>query len=412
VHQAVTAQPSLAAARARVRAADARIPQARSARQPNVSYQEMFQIGNNPVYVFSSLLTQRQFTAADFAIDRLVRPDAVRNFQSMVSAEQVLWDAGAIQSGIRSAEIGKAMSQEEERAITMRTIAQVARAYHGITLAERNQALATEALAASQADGERARTLRDAGMATDADLLAVQVQIANLKQRLIQATAEVEVARAALNQSMGRPLDTGARLTTALTAAAAPDAPAALDRPELRLAGLARESAEAKQKQAHSGLLPQVFVRGAIEADRKDFLVNGGGNWMLMAGMRWNLFDGGRGKAAQLEARSLAESAAAEQRQARSGIELEIRQAQAHFRAATERMAVGESAVKQAEETLRIVRNRYSAGLSTITEVLRSQTALVEARTQQLAATYDQRMAAIQTQLAAGVLKEDSDVLR
>lgn len=412
VHEAVTAQPALAAARARVQAAASRIPQARSAWQPRVSYQEMFQLGNNPVYVFSSLLTQRRFTEANFAIDSLVRPDPVRNFQSVVSAEQVLWDAGGIKSGIRAAELGKSMSEEEERAVTMRTIAQVTRAYHGITLAEQNQALAQEALAAAEADGQRARTLRDAGMATEADVLAVEVHIAGLKQRLIRATADAEVARAALNQAMGRPLDAPVKLTTPLTPASPPAPDVKTDRPEIRMAGLAREVAGAKEKEARAGLLPQVFVRGAVEADRKDFVVNGGGNWTLMAGLRWNLFDGGRLKAAQSEARHLAESAAQEQKQAQSGVDLEVRQAQAQFKAAAERIAVSDSAVTQAEETLRIVRNRYSAGLSTITEVLRSQAALVEARTSRLAAIYDQRMAAIQIQLAAGNLKEESDVLR
>ena len=410
VHEAVARQPSLEAARARTKAAEARIPQARSAQRPHVQYQEMLQGGNNPVYVFSTLLTERQFTTADFAIDRLVRPDPVRNFQSTLSAEQTLWDAGATRNGIRAAELGVAMSAEEQRGVAMRTIANVARAYHAVTLADEQRKVAEEALQSAEADGERARTVRAAGMATDADVLAVDVHIAGLKERRIRASADAEVARAALNQAMGRPLDTAWALSTPLKPAL--PGTSAQERPEVKLAGLAREAASVKEKEARAGLWPQLFIRGALEADRRDFVTTGGGNWVLMGGLRWNLYDGGRSRAAQAEARSLAGSAAAEQRQAQSVVELELRQARAALRSAQERIAVNESSITMAEETLRIVRNRYSSGLSTVTEVLRAQTALTETKTRRLAAVYDQRMAAIQVELAAGILKEDSDVLR
>ncbi len=86
--------------------------------------------------------------------------------------------------------------------------------------------------------------------------------------------------------------------------------------------------------------------------------------------------------------------------------------AQSEFKAATERIAVGEASVSQAEESLRILRNRYQNGLANITELLRAQSALVEARTRRLAAVYDQRIAAIRIEQAAGLLNGDSNVLK
>ena len=41
---------------------------------------ETWQRGNQPVFVFGSLLNQRRFTAADFALDALNHPDAIDNF--------------------------------------------------------------------------------------------------------------------------------------------------------------------------------------------------------------------------------------------------------------------------------------------------------------------------------------------
>ena len=66
----------------------------------------------------------------------------------------------------------------------------------------------------------------------------------------------------------------------------------------------------------------------------------------------------------------------------------------------------------QAEESLRITQNRYEAGFNNVTDLLRTETALLEAQTRQLAAVHDQRIAAAALELAAGTLTADSEVLK
>jgi outer membrane protein TolC len=80
--------------------------------------------------------------------------------------------------------------------------------------------------------------------------------------------------------------------------------------------------------------------------------------------------------------------------------------------AAQERIEVATAAVAQAEESLRITKNRYEAGLATVTDLLRNETALMQAKTRRLAAVYDQRVAAASLELATGILSENSDVLK
>ena len=62
--------------------AESRIDQSRSGYLPRLQFSESLQRGNNPVFVFSSLLTQHQFSDANFAIGSLDRPDAMNNYQS------------------------------------------------------------------------------------------------------------------------------------------------------------------------------------------------------------------------------------------------------------------------------------------------------------------------------------------
>ena len=56
---------AIAGATAGARASEARITQARGGMLPKVNYSESFARSDNPVFVFSSLLTQHQFGAGE-----------------------------------------------------------------------------------------------------------------------------------------------------------------------------------------------------------------------------------------------------------------------------------------------------------------------------------------------------------
>lgn len=411
VKQALGRHPSLEAATARIQAAASRVGQARAGYLPRVQYMENFMRGNNPVYVFGSLLTQRQFTAANFDIARLNRPDALNNFQSMVTTEQLIYDFGGVKNGVKAAEFAQKMSEAEKRAAELNLVAHVARVYHGVTLAEQALHVAREALKTAEADLKRAQTVRDAGLATEADVLAVQVHVAAMREQEIRREADLKVARAALNEALGLPLETPHKLITPLTPAPPVDVSSPALRPEIEQIRFARQAADAQARSARSGYLPQIAFRATIEVDRQEFFNKGGGNWLIMGSVRWNLFDGNRTRQAVAEARATASVAKAAERQYTNALRLELTKALADFDAATERIAVTEAGVSQAEESLRIIRNRYSNGLATVTELLRAQTALLDARTRRLAAIHDQRLAAVEVERSAGRLNGDSNVL-
>jgi hypothetical protein len=64
--------------------------EARSGNLPKVNYSESWTRSNNPVFVFSSLLTQHQFGEQNFQVSPLNRPDFLNNFQSQLTADQSL----------------------------------------------------------------------------------------------------------------------------------------------------------------------------------------------------------------------------------------------------------------------------------------------------------------------------------
>jgi outer membrane protein TolC len=270
----------------------------------------------------------------------------------------------------------------------------------------------------AEADLARAEAIRAAGMSTDADVLSIRVHLAAMKEQQIRRRSDLDVARSALNEALGLPLSDPHDLNTPLTPAGFEDLPlesyekdSLKQRPEVRQARLAASLAETQGAAVRASLLPQVIAHAGFEADRQRFVTRGGANWLASVSLRWNVFNGFGDKARIEASRYGLDRAKAQQSQTESLIRLQVRRAWADLRAAEQRIEVAKAAVSMAEESLRITKNRYENGLSNVTDLLRTETALLEARNRHLAAVYDQRMAAVGLHLAAGTLNANSEVL-
>jgi outer membrane protein len=418
VRMALRENPTILAATAGQHAAELRIAEARGGRLPKVNYSESWTRSDNPVFVFSSLLTQRQFGAENFQLEALNRPGFANNFQSTMTADQVLYDGGATKRAVRTSELGVEAAGEEARFAHIETIAGVVRAYYAVVLGVEQLNAAEQALRSAESDLKRAESVRAAGMSTDADVLSIRVHVAAVEEQRIRRRADLEVARAALNDALGLPLDTAHALSTPLARVSMPDGAAAeyeakavANRPEARAAKLATSMAETRAGDARGALLPQVVAHAALEADRGRFYEKGGANWLVSVGVRWNLFNGGSDRARIAESDFAVRRREAERARAESTIRLQVRRAYADLRSAEQRIETARAAAAEAEESLRITKNRYDAGMSNVTDLLRTESALLDARTRYVAAVHDQRVAATMLEAAAGTLTESSEVL-
>ena len=419
VNLALAQNPAVRASQAGEDAAVQRWTQARAGYFPEVNYSESFQWGTNPVYVFGSLLEQHRFRASNFDLASLNRPDPLTNFSSQLTVNQPLFDGHKTRYRLRAATAGSELAGEQKRQAEMDVLEAVAEAYLGAVVAQEEARVAEEAFQTAQADLERARALRDAGMTTDADVLSMQVHVAEVEDQRIRARNHLALARARLNDLLAVPLETDYTLTTPLRPVAySPPAieqyeeHAASERPEARQAELALRLAETDLDLARAAFRPEVVLHGAFEVNRQSFVSRGGSNWMFGATLRLNLFRGLADRARIAESSFLRTQREHERQQTDSALRLQVRQFFLEFQAAGSRANVASAAVAQAEENHRILANRYEAGLTNATDLLRSQTALSAARSRYLAAVYDQRVAAVRLERAAGSLTPSSEVLQ
>src|ERR1035441_8634921 len=288
VRLALAKNPSVTASTATEKAAESRIAEARGGSLPKVNYSESWGRGDNPVFVFSSLLTQHQFGEQNFQVGPLNRPDFLNNFQSQVTADQTLYDAGQTKRAVRSAELTKDLTREDGRRTRMEVIASVIRSYCDTLLGAEQLDATGQAMRSAAADLERAQAVRSAGMSTAAEVLSIRVHLPSVREQQIRRTADLDVARAALNDAIGLAPDRAHALTTGLTPLKLPaglladyERNALTERPEARQVKLATSLAENQAAAARSSLLPQVGVHAAFEADRQRFYDRGGANWLV-----------------------------------------------------------------------------------------------------------------------------------
>jgi outer membrane protein TolC len=178
--------------------------------------------------------------------------------------------------------------------------------------------------------------------------------------------------------------------------------------PSARMKALEVETMRLERKKALSFFLPSVSLNMGWESDRVSFTGSGGTNWLVGFSLQLNLFDGLGSFARASEAAAHLKRIEAEKARADAAVRLEVRRAYLDRQAAVERIEVAREAVAQARESHRITEARYEGGLANVTELLRSQTALLEAEARRLGAVYEGRLSAARLELATGTLNQDS----
>lgn len=283
-----------------------------------------------------------------------------------------------------------------------------AAAFVDVLQLEALQRASQAAVEAAESDLELARARRDAGIVTDADVLAVQVHMADARERAITAQGNAAVARFALNQAIGAPAEAEFQVVPP----AAPARPADPDalvrgavalRPEREEAALGERLSENARGAARAAFLPQVGVQGGWEWNG-DTLTGQRASWIVGATVRVNVFRGFGDQARLAEARHAVMRAQAEREAVERRIDLEVRTALARFDAAHARRAAGRAALAQARESQRIVRDRYESGLATMTDVLRAAEAVFAAEARDIASEMDLVLQGVALDRAAGRL--------
>ncbi len=391
--------------------ADAQLREARAGWFPLFQFSETFTRGNNPVFVFGSLLEQSRFGPQNFQISSLNNPDPLSNFRTAIVFRQALFDQLQTYTRFTQARLGQQQADLQKATVEQHVRFEAIRAYYGVLVAHAKRGVADEAVKMAESDMKRTRDRFQNGLVVESDLLAAEVQVAEFRQQQIDSEGDVAIAYASLNTVLGLPVDTPHKVTGELTGKQFEAGKqeellrlALMHRPDYARSGYNVLSSKEGVRGAKREYLPRLDFVGNYGLSGKD-LSSGSSDYTIGVNLTFNIFDPSR-SARISKARAAESMAAAEQEHLANQIRFEVVRAYQQYVSSRERLLVAGQVIDQATEAHRIVQNRYREGLTTITEVLRAETALVRARLNLIAARYDHYVSYAHVLLSVGKLTD------
>ena len=371
---------------------------------PRLTVEEGWQRGNQPVFAFGSLLAQRRFSEADFAVQSLNHPDPISNHRASVLLRQSIFDGGATRASADAAAATLALSGTDHRRVEADTAVEAVRAYGDALIAEANGRVARAAVHSATQDVARADARRDQGRATAADVLSLKVHLAEMQARVISAAGDVRIARARLNSVLGVAIDTNwdlvdpslaePRLTPIRDVSLA-------DRPDVVGAALQVDAAEAAARQARALLRPRIGAEGGYEWNGNTW-TNRAPAWLVGVRGELSLSLNGSEAARARAAAHAVERARAAKTSVERAARVDLIAARERLDAALAREDVGIGAASQARESERIIRERFEAGLAGVTDVLHAADAVLEAESLEITSHIDALVASVMLDRALG----------
>ncbi len=395
---ALTVDRELKASRESTAAAASLLEAAKSARLPHVALEAGYTaLGETPA------------ARLDFFGQSLQMPLAQRDSAAYrVMATLPLYTGGRIARGIDAATAGMDAARLGEAADAQNLKLRVADAYVSVLRADRLLQVAQSHVTSLQAHARDVGNLHEQGMVAKSDLLSVQVALADARQRHLQVANGLDLARAAYNRLLGRPLEQPVALDDLSPKATQEPLPVLSERAlaqRSELAALARQI-EALRHQAaavRGENAPQLALSGGYVYQENRHQVHPG-QWMVTLGVKWNLFDAGvsghRANTVERQAAALMQH----RDELASLIALQVRQAWLDVQETHKRLVVTQSAIAQAEENLLVARDRYANGLSTQTEVLHAETLRTGSESNHAHALFDAALAGLRLKRATGDL--------
>ena len=327
------------------------------------------------------------------------------------NASLTIFDGGSRFFEMGQAKASRAAAEVDAASAHWQAALGTKQAFYNVLAARETQLAAAAQL--DQAKQQRvdaiARTHSKA--ATRSDSLRAEISVRNAQLAVTQAAMDKASADAALGRAVGSLVPvTAAADSLGMVSLALDDSSLASlveDAPSVHAARSLLDAARESRKNAWSAYLPSLTASWARAG-------NGTGDspaWdpttldysgSLRFGLTFPLFDQFR-REQQLTQTSVAvRNAEADLRDARLAARQSLTDGLGGFREASERVSSQSATVEAAGEDLRVQRERYALGGSTLLDVLTSQAALDQARRDLIRARYDQRVAKAQLEALVG----------
>ena len=258
------------------------------------------------------------------------------------------------------------------------------------------------------------------GVATESDLLQVDVKLNSARVDLVKVTDGLALSRMALNQLTGMPIDTPVKLadenpevyTFSATQTNGPASANLQDvydrRADVRALELGVKIRNQQAIVARAEMMPNLAVIGAFEMSNPN-MFNGfekkfAGAFSVGALLSVPLWHWGGNYNKYRAARTDETIARLELEDAKEKIALQVSQAQFRLDESAKTLSMTQTNIANADENVRRATVGYKEGVMTLTNVMEAQTGWLKARSENIDAEIDQRLCRVYLDKVLGIL--------
>jgi outer membrane protein TolC len=388
--EAVRNRPEISAAREQVLASRARIVAARSGTQAQVDVSAFARLSDNPLTAFADKLNTRTVTAEDFDPARLNDPGASDLIGTSLTLSYPLYTGGRVEADVQQAEDASRSAEHSLERGAENIAYEALRAYLMVQAAERAAAVVGDAAEAAARHARTTRRLVAEGRIIESDRLTAEVYLAGVQGRLEQANTRRDLALTELRRAMGLAPDADVSTTAWSESGRSPAQPLDVDalvdtalsqRRDLRALAAQIDAAGAGVERARAAFRPQVGLQAASSWYDDHPAVNNH-SWEVMGVVRMNLYSGNLRASRVAESRHEVERLRAQLAAARQRVHAEVYAAAEQIRGALRRLNIALDHVATARRTVRLVDERYGQGRTLLIDLLQSERALLETRSE------------------------------
>jgi outer membrane protein len=325
-----------------------------------------------------------------------------------------IYQGGQVSNGIELAKIRKTLQEETLAMNRNDIIANTVNTYNKILQLQKLRDASQVSVTALENQQKNAQRLFDVGRIAKADLLKVEVQLANERQRLLSLDEGLANMAGALLYLMGEPAKGPAPVPVMSDKMTLPELTAEFDqgfitaqkqRPEYRMAMTSLQEAGINRNLARGKLFPTI---GAFAGYMDQYGFSPWykeANWFAGVNLNLPLFEKPFYDELAKE-RILEEKAGKHLVVVENQLRLDLQTAISSLKESKSRVLTVQKAVEQAEESFRIEQKKYASGAGAIVDLLFAQSAYVTAVANHSQSLFDYNAAIVAYRKVTGTLED------
>jgi len=402
IRKALLANPSLAEARLAVQAAAKGVDSAWSNHLPRLALDGNF--------------TQRQDPWPYIpAQSNTIGPHFSDNFASWtVFLSLPIYKGGQITNSVELAKIRRTLQEENQALNRNEIIANTVNTYNKLLQLQKLREASQSSATALENQLKNSLLLFKVGRIAKADLLKVEVQLANERQRLLSIEEGLANLSGALHYLMGESLGGAVPAPLLSDGLTLPEltvdfqqglAAAQKNRPEYRMAVTGVQEAGVSRNLARGRLLPSLHAYAGY-MDQYGFTPGyQEANWFTFFNLSMPLFE--KSLYDDLSKERILEAKAGKRLQAADNqLRLDLQTAISSLLESKSRVATAQKVIEHAEESFRIEQKKYTSGAGAVVDLLFAQSAYVTAVANHAQALFDYHAAGVSYRKVTGTLEE------